>query len=199
TGGSLVSFLTRTLVALQLDTSRWQFFFCDERYVPNDHSDSTFNAYKTQMLQKLPNIQESQFLKADTALPLDECAQVYETELKRIFGNELPEFDMLLLGMGPDGHTCSLFPGQPSSLAEKQRLIIPISDSPKPPPQRITFTLPLVNNARHVIFVVTGANKSAVVKRVFEQRDEELPASWIEPTHGELTLIADADAADTLS
>ncbi|XP_062141334.1 probable 6-phosphogluconolactonase [Drosophila sulfurigaster albostrigata] len=198
-GGSLVQLLTRALVALQLDTSTWKFFFCDERYVPHDHNDSTFNAYKTHMLTKLPSILESQFVKANTSLPLDKCAQDYETELKRIFGNASPEFDLLLLGMGPDGHTCSLFPEQPESLAEKQRLVIPISDSPKPPPQRITFTLPLLNNARQLVFVVTGASKSAVVKRVFEERDKELPSSWIEPVNGELTLIADAAAAASLT
>ncbi|KAH8279033.1 hypothetical protein KR044_009226 [Drosophila immigrans] len=198
-GGSLVQLLTRALITLQLDTSKWEFFFCDERYVPHNDDDSTFNAYKTHMLHKIPSIQETQFVKANTSLPLDECAQDYEAELKRIFGNECPEFDLLLLGMGPDGHTCSLFPEQPASLTEQQRLVIPISGSPKPPPERITFTLPLLNNARQLVFVVTGANKSAVVKRVFEQRDKKLPASWIEPEHGELTLIADAGAAGSLA
>ncbi|XP_034489938.1 probable 6-phosphogluconolactonase [Drosophila innubila] len=194
-GGSLVQLLTRALVDLQLDTTCWKFFFCDERYVSPDHQESTYWAYKTQMSTQLPNILDSQFVKANTSLPLDDCANDYETRVKAEFCTSCPEFDLLLLGMGPDGHTCSLFPEQPASLAETHRLVIPIRDSPKPPPERITFTLPLINNAKDVVFVVTGAGKADVVKRVFFDLDKEFPAAWIEPKHGELTLLADAGAA----
>ncbi|KAM8720743.1 hypothetical protein ACLKA7_006735 [Drosophila subpalustris] len=194
-GGSLVQLLTRALVDFQLDTKCWKFFFCDERYVAHDHQESTYWAYKTQMLSQLPDILDSQFVKANTSLPLDECANDYETRVKAEFGTNCPEFDLLLLGMGPDGHTCSLFPEQPASLTETQRLVIPIRDSPKPPPERITFTLPLINNAKNVVFVVTGAGKAAVVNSVFGDLDKKFPAAWIEPKHGELTLLADAGAA----
>lgn len=161
----------------------------------------------------MSNILESQFVKANTALGLDECASDYEKRIIDEFGSRCPEFDLLLLGMGPDGHTCSLFPEQPESLAESRRLIIPIRDSPKPPPERITFTLPLINNAKEVVFVVTGEGKANVVKvktvkmmhlnvilkyvrlqNVFIDLDKQFPSAWIDPKHGKLTLIADAGA-----
>lgn len=164
TGGSLVQLLTRTLVAHPQDTQCWKFFFCDERYVPEDDKDSTYWAYKTQLLTQVPNVLECQFFKANTTLGLDECAADYEKRIIAEFGTSCPEFDLLLLGMGPDGHTCSLFPEQPASLTESRRLIIPIRDSPKPPPNRITFTLPLINSAKEVVFVVTGESKANVVK-----------------------------------
>ncbi|XP_068139831.1 probable 6-phosphogluconolactonase [Drosophila tropicalis] len=200
-GGSLVQLLTKSLVDQPLDTSQWLFFFCDERYVAHDHSDSTYWAYKTELLSKLPSIQDSQFIKADTTKPLDQCAVNYEEQVKSkvgSIGDTLPQFDLLLLGMGPDGHTCSLFPEQPESLAEISRLIIPIRNSPKPPPERITFTLPLINNAKDVAFVVTGASKATVVKKVFVDVDKKYPSAWIEPINGKLTLITDAGAGQEL-
>ncbi|KAH8400461.1 hypothetical protein KR222_000453 [Zaprionus bogoriensis] len=197
-GGSLVQLLTRSLASHPLDTKGWRFFFCDERYVPDEDKESTYWTYKTQLLSQVPGISESQFVKANTALELDACAADYEARIIAEFGTSSPEFDLLLLGMGPDGHTCSLFPEQPESLAESQRLIIPIRNSPKPPPERITFTLPLLNNARQVAFVVTGAAKSSVVKRVFVDLDKQFPSAWIKPKHGQLTLIADEGAGKEL-
>ncbi|KAH8343177.1 hypothetical protein KR059_006243 [Drosophila kikkawai] len=197
-GGSLVQLLTKALKqrAGDLNTAKWTFFFCDERYVPQDDSDSTYGAYKTEWLTQLPGIRDSQFVTANTAKSLDECAADYEAKVKDRVNCDcgLPQFDLLLLGMGPDGHTCSLFPEQPATLQETQRLVIPIRNSPKPPPERITFTLPLINNARDVAFVVTGAGKASVVKRVFVDLDKEFPAAWVNPDQGQLTLIVDAGA-----
>ncbi|XP_030378719.1 probable 6-phosphogluconolactonase [Scaptodrosophila lebanonensis] len=195
-GGSLVQLLTKAITSTpQLDTARWVFFFCDERYVPNDHSDSTFFAYKTHLLTQIPTILEKQFIKADTTKPLDECAADYESRLRAEFSdNTLPQFDLLLLGIGPDGHTCSLFPDQPVALAEVKRLVIPIRNSPKPPPERITFTFPLINNATDTIFALMGAGKADIVKRAFVESDEQLPAALVRPTKGQLTLIMDNGA-----
>ncbi|KAH8265805.1 hypothetical protein KR038_003096 [Drosophila bunnanda] len=196
-GGSLVQLLTKALKARagDLDTTKWTFFFCDERYVPQDDGDSTYGAYRAEWLTQVPGIQDSQFVTADTVKSLDECAADYEAKVRDQVGcGCLPQFDLLLLGMGPDGHTCSLFPEQPVTLQETQRLVIPIRNSPKPPAERITFTLPLINNARDVGFVVTGAGKASVVKRVFLDQDKEFPAAWVNPDQGQLTLIVDAGA-----
>lgn len=94
---------------------------------------------------------------------VDEAAKDYEEKLHKAFGNDDFEFDLLLLGMGPDGHTCSLFPGH-VLLSEKSLKVAPISDSPKPPPERVTLTYPVINNARNCIFAISGAGKADMIK-----------------------------------
>ncbi|XP_017109107.2 probable 6-phosphogluconolactonase [Drosophila bipectinata] len=195
-GGSMVKLLTKALIESDLDTSLWLFFFCDERYVPENSEHSTYHAYKKQWANELPSIRDEQFIKANTLLDLDSCAEDYEVKIRTEVPKtgSLPQFDLLLLGMGPDGHTCSLFPEQPESLRQDARLVIPIRNSPKPPPERITFTLPLINNARHVAFVVTGAEKATVVQDVFVHVDKTFPSAWVDPENGDLTLIVDENS-----
>jgi len=109
------------------------------------------------------------------------------------------EPDLLQLGMGPEGHTASLFPHQ-QSLHEQDRLVMPVT-VPKPPPARLTFTPPLLNAARHVLFLVTGAEKADAVQAVLEgeYQPEEYPAQLIRPTNGEVTWMLDTSAAGKLS
>lgn len=134
-------------------------------------------------------------------MPLDECAKQYALQIRKAFelehSIEWPKFDLLLLGMGPDGHTCSLFPGH-SLLDEKNVLIAPISDSPKPPPARVTMTFPVINNARCCIFAMAGVGKADMVKRVLVDK-EDLPAGKVKPSNGELYWILDAAAGIHLS
>lgn len=98
----------------------------------------------------------------------EEAAKDYEEKLKHDYPNEvLPRIDMLLLGMGPDGHTCSLFPGH-KLLTEFTKWIAPITDSPKPPSCRITMTLPVINNARYCVFAASGKEKAEMIKVTFQ-------------------------------
>ena len=134
-------------------------------------------------------------------MSVEDAAKDYTSKLRKQFGDDsLPSFDLLLLGMGPDGHTCSLFPGHPG-LSETEALVIPISDSPKPPPCRITLTFPVLNSARCVAVVSTGASKADAVKACLEPAPGELPlpAGRVQPkAPGELYWFMDDGAASKL-
>uniref|UniRef100_A0A8C9ZIE6 6-phosphogluconolactonase n=1 Tax=Sander lucioperca TaxID=283035 RepID=A0A8C9ZIE6_SANLU len=186
-GGSLVSMLSKELPALpDLDCSKWVVAFCDERLVSFDDPESTYGLYKGQLFSKV-NIPDSGILTIDSSLAVNECASL------------LFLFDLLLLGMGPDGHTCSLFPDHPL-LEETKKIVAPISDSPKPPPQRVTMTFPVVNSAHCVAFVSTGGSKAPVLKEVLEGREgPAFPAARVVPTNGELFWLVDDPAAASLT
>lgn len=177
TGGSLINYLCRAIPKINSDLSKWRFFFCDERFVSESDGDSTFGAYKSTLIPQT-SLKEEQFVCINTDLSLEECAKDYEEKILKEFQMEVgtvPEFDILLLGMGPDGHTCSLFPGH-ALLKERRRLIAPIHDSPKPPPRRVTMTYPLINNAKCCIFAICGSGKADIVKvrKVIHARSSEV-------------------------
>ena len=104
-----------------------------------------------------------------------------------------PRFDLIHLGLGEDGHTASLFPGDPA-LREAQALVAVVHNAPKPPPERLTLTLPVINAARAVLFMVQGASKRDALAGVL-RRDPAIPASHVQPVDGELQLIVDRAAA----
>jgi len=197
-GGSLPKFLCQALPSLTTDWSKWFIFFCDERIVPFNDPESTYGVYMEKLLGIVP-IQDEQVVKINPDLQAAAAATDYSGKIAYHFPDlELPKFDMLLLGMGPDGHTCSLFPDHPL-LKEQGLWIAPITDSPKPPPSRITFTLPVINNASSAVFVCTGASKAEVVKQVIEDPECRLPAALVRPVDGELHWILDQGAGEMLS
>ncbi|XP_063038023.1 6-phosphogluconolactonase-like isoform X2 [Melospiza melodia melodia] len=113
-------------------------------------------------------------------------------------GEDPPRFELLLLGVGPDGHTASLFPGH-ALLQEQNSLISYLLDSPKPPPQRVTMTLPLLNAAKSVLVVATGASKAPVIQRILEQQEPDpVPAARLRPRSGRLRWLLDREAAAEL-
>ncbi|XP_010642681.1 6-phosphogluconolactonase [Fukomys damarensis] len=154
---------------------------------------------QTHLLSRLP-VPDSQVITIDPQLPVEAAAEDYARKLRQAFqGDAVPVFDLLLLGVGPDGHTCSLFPDHPL-LQERDRIVAPISDSPKPPPQRVTLTLPVLNAARTVVFVATGEGKASVLKRILEDKDgAPLPAALVQPHTGTLRWFLDEAAARLLS
>uniref|UniRef100_A0A182PFK4 6-phosphogluconolactonase n=1 Tax=Anopheles epiroticus TaxID=199890 RepID=A0A182PFK4_9DIPT len=197
-GGSLADMLCEGLSDLRTDFSKWQIFFCDERVVPASDKESTWGVYKRDMVDRYDNISESMFFPVNTALEVNEAAADYERTIRKVFGlekpDDVPSFDLLLLGIGPDGHTASLFPGHPL-LEEKKKLIAPIENSPKPPPQRVTMTLPLINNAKVCLFGAQGGGKAEVFKRIVADRDRSLPSTLVDPPNGKLIFVADDTAA----
>ncbi|XP_065162519.1 6-phosphogluconolactonase [Atheta coriaria] len=196
-GGSLIKLLTDALLENpDIDYAKWKIFFCDERLVPVDDSDSTYGAY-IQGFQGKVAIKPEQFVTIKQGLSADDAAKDYTQQMELYFTpGKLPVFDLLLLGMGPDGHTCSLFPGHPL-LKECSKWVAPITDSPKPPPSRVTLTFPVINNAKACVFAMTGQGKAEMVKRILKDK-EPLPAAIVQPKQGKLFWILDQSAAELI-
>ncbi|KAF8469054.1 hypothetical protein BDZ91DRAFT_771589 [Kalaharituber pfeilii] len=153
----------------------------DERAVPLTHTDSNFGLLKSTLLESIPPDHphgKPAVAKADTQA----VANHYEQTLISCFAAKdsvkHPIFDLILLGCGSDGHTCSLFPNHPV-LRETVAWVAAVEDSPKPPPKRITLTLPVLAHANKIVFVATGKGKREVLKAVFEQPEDGLPCSLV--------------------
>ncbi len=177
-------------------------FFGDERHVPPDHSDSNFRMVQEAMLSKL-TLAPRQVLRIKGEYPdAAQAAREYEQELKdffRLIEGRFPRFDLVLLGMGPDGHTASLFPGT-KALHEEKRLVVS-NWVGKFFTDRITLTVPVLNNAARVLFLVQGDDKAPALKAVLEGpcEPEQLPAQLIRPKNGKLLWLVDRTAARLLS
>ena len=204
-GGSMPKLLADALTAeplrSQIDWSKWHVFWADERLVALDHSDSNYYAAQRNLFQAV-NIPPTQIYPLNDSLAVVAAAGAYQETLAQLFqpaGTAWPRFDLILLGMGEDGHTASLFPGHPL-LQNCTDWVAPIFDSPKPPPQRITLTLPLINKARQVAFIATGASKASALSQIFTPTPaaEPLPAALIQPPQGEVHWFVDEAAADLL-
>ncbi|XP_068130573.1 6-phosphogluconolactonase [Hyperolius riggenbachi] len=199
-GGSLVQLLSRELPkTVGLNTEGWKVVMCDERLVPFTDPESTYGEYQRQLVP-LGILSESQFITVDPSLSVEDAAADYTKKLREIFpGDELPTFDLLILGVGPDGHTASLFPGHPL-LQVTDQIVASITDSPKPPPQRVTLTLPVINSAKTVVFVATGEGKAAVLRRILQEEESDpLPAARVCPMRGKLLWFLDEPAARDLT
>ena len=173
-------------------------FWGDERHVPPDHPDSNYRMAREALLAKVAIPSENVFrIEAETK-DADAAAKSYEETLKRFFGlqsGQLPRFDLILLGLGPDGHTASLFPGS-AALAETTRLVM-ANWVEKFKTFRITFTYPVLNSAASVMFLVSGADKSAAVRDVLKGKGD-LPAGRVRPENGRVMWLLDRAAASSL-
>lgn len=192
-GGSLPKFIKGLSKRADIEWDRWWVYFCDERYVAPDHPDSNYGALKQLLLNEV-SIPVGQILQIDNKVSVTESAALYQSRMEAMCPGMV--LDLALCGMGPDGHTCSLFPGH-RLLTESAMLIAPIEDSPKPPPQRITMTLPLLSKAAWVAFVVTGSSKvEQVVASLYS--DCPPPAGLVRPRSGNLVWFLDSAAASGL-
>jgi 6-phosphogluconolactonase len=164
-----------------IDWTKWHIFFADERLVPLDHEDSNYKLQQAEFFSKTA-IPAEQIHTIDASLDPQDIADDYESQLVKVFANKetvkVPSFDLILLGCGPDGHTCSLFPGHPV-LREDVAWIALVEDSPKPPPKRITLTLKVVSAAHRVAFVATGEGKQQILREIFDNLDSDLPCALV--------------------
>ncbi len=176
-------------------------FLVDERYVPKEHKDSNYKLIKDNLCDHFCiGTQLFHYVHVEEDSP-KKAAEVYEKEMKDFFmlkEGELPRFDLIMLGLGEDGHTGSIFPGDPG-MYEKERLAISVSNKMVDEKDRITMTLPVINNAKCVIFLANGARKAEAIKRILEDKDPTLPATLVKPTDGELIFLIDQAAASLLS
>ncbi|XP_060963621.1 probable 6-phosphogluconolactonase 4, chloroplastic [Cannabis sativa] len=209
-GGSLIDYLRKLLEPPYLDSvdwSKWRVFWVDERVVPKDHEDSNYKLAYDGFLSKVP-IPPGNVYAINDALSAEGAADDYETCLRQLVksgvidfseASGFPKFDLMLLGMGPDGHVASLFPGHPL-VNEKEKWVTFIKNSPKPPPERITFTFPVINSSAYIALVVTGAGKADAVHKALGTPSDDsntLPVELVSPA-GELTWFLDKNAASKL-
>ncbi|MBK7644714.1 MAG: 6-phosphogluconolactonase [Planctomycetes bacterium] len=201
-GGSTPKRLYESLVGAEIDWARTQVFFGDERCVPPDHADSNYRMAREALLSKVAIPEKNVHrVRSEDADP-ERAAKAYEQDLQSFFKlrpGELPVFDLCLMGMGPDGHTASLFPGT-SALAEEVRLAVaPFVE--KLNSWRVTLTAPVFNHARSVLFLVAGEDKAQALQGVLESERPaaELPSKLIKPTAGELLWWVDKAAAKLLA
>lgn len=180
---------------------RTHVFWGDERHVPPDDADSNYRMARESMLDRVPvppgNVHRIPAEQPDA----EQAALDYAQELRRSFGlrsGERPRFDLILLGLGADGHTASLFPGS-AALDERRRLVV-AARGPGRRRERITLTVPVLNDAACIVFLVVGRDKATIVKAVLDGPREPrvFPAQWIDPTTGRLLWIIDRQAASLL-
>jgi 6-phosphogluconolactonase len=194
--------LLATNARTALPWDRMFFFWGDERHVPPTDPDSNYRMADETMLSKIP-VPAANVFRMKTENPdAASVAEEYEQTLRKFFQLEpgqVPTFDLILLGMGPDGHTASLFPGT-AALQEKSRLVV-ANWVEKMKTHRITLTLPVLNAARCVTFLVSGTDKASVLRAVLEEDapGEQYPSKLVCPRQGKLIWLVDRAAASALS
>lgn len=181
----------------RVDWGRTRVFFVDERCVPPSHERSNYRLAKEHFLDPLRVPPANVFRMKGEDEPR-RAAHAYEKVLREEFGGRTPRFDLVLLGLGADGHTASLFPGTPA-LAEKKRWVT-ANPAPSAGEWRLTLTLPVLNAGRRVVFLVAGSDKASVVATLLAKKPgyPKLPASRVSPKRGSLIWIVDEAAAAEL-
>lgn len=192
-GGSLGKVLKKTLVdnheiATQVKWDKWEVFFSDERLVPLDHPESNYGLFHSLVVEALPSgVPHPKVNTIDVSLltgqdgQLEGSDEAKDQEIAARYAKTFPadgKLDLVLLGCGPDGHTCSLFPGH-ALLQERGELVSYIKDLPKPPPRRITVTFPVLERAGAIAFVAEGAGKAPILKAIFNDRHSQLPSKLV--------------------
>jgi 6-phosphogluconolactonase len=181
-----------------VDWLRVHLFFGDERMVPQDSLESNYRMVNDALISRVA-IPPQNVHRIRGEITPAESADSYEAELKSFFATvDWPGFDLVLLGMGDDGHTASLFPGS-DALKEEKRWVVE-TRQPQTGQNRITITLPVINHAARVTFMITGKEKAATLARVLrnDSAAEQLPAQKIKPVNGILEWLVDRAAASTL-
>jgi 6-phosphogluconolactonase len=205
-GGSTPKTLYALLVSepfrSQLSFDKMQLFFGDDRHVPPDHPDSNYRMVSENFVSKTPIRPEQVFRMKTELQDTEKAALEYEQTLKTQFAlkpGELPRFDLMMLGMGNEGHTLSLFPAT-TALRDNGRLVVRTWVG-KLYTERITCTAPVANNSAAILFMIAGADKAPALKAVLEgpYEPDQLPTQYIKPANGKLIFLVDSAAGGILS
>jgi 6-phosphogluconolactonase len=195
---SVYALMARDEFRNRLQWERVHLFWGDERCVPPYSSESNYRMIRDSLLTHLA-IPKENIHRIPAELEPAAAARQYEQEIKQLFSlkdGEWPEFDLVLLGLGEDGHTASLFPGTPA-LEEKSRVVTEVFVE-KLQAHRVTMTLPVINNASNVLFLVSGKDKAPILSEILEGDKGISPADRVNPKSGNLYWLADRDAAANL-
>jgi 6-phosphogluconolactonase len=178
----------------RIDWKRVHVFWGDERCVPPTSAESNFHMAHQSLLRRVP-IPAGHIHRIHGDIAPHEAAAAYEAEIRSVFSSPVPSFTLVLLGLGDDGHTASLFPASPV-LNETRRLVADVPGEHLGT-RRVTMTYPLLNNAQSILFLVSGASKAQIVSTVISGERQDLPASRIAPVSGALQWYADRDAVSS--
>jgi len=197
-GGSTPRRAYNLVAGRDADMSAATMWLGDERVVPPDHDFSNERMIRESLLEPLAAERRPALVRVETELGADDAAAAYEARLRATLGNH-PRLDLVLLGLGPDAHTASLFPGD-AALHEHHRLVVGVPVPGREPiVPRVTLTYPVLNSAREVVFLVSGADKAEAVRRAFgASPDPSAPAAHVRPGAGTLTVVLDPPAAQEL-
>jgi 6-phosphogluconolactonase len=197
TGGTVgiltLEVLGKAITEQNLDISKVHFWWGDERFVESNSADRNFNQAKNAM----PNVLGTESAKihafpaSDEGLDLESARRHFTQHIKDVLGESQPAMDLTILGMGPDGHVASLFPG----MNHDGDLVVAVDNSPKPPPERLSFSLDLINRSDKIIFVVAGIDKAEAVESVHKNPECDLPAAKVEAKSQTLWIIDEAAGA----
>ncbi|XP_039131373.1 probable 6-phosphogluconolactonase 1 [Dioscorea cayenensis subsp. rotundata] len=212
-GGSLISFLGKLYEApydKTVDWTKWYVLWADERAVSKSHPDSNYKLTKDNFLSKVPILNNHVYSINDN-LTVEDAAMQYEFVIRQLVKarilnvssiNDCPKFDLILLSVGSNGSIASLFPHHPA-LEQSDDWITYITDASEPPPERITFTLPVINSASNVVVLATGEDKATAMHFAVDDSGEEfdasaVPACLVRPVDGKLVWFMDMLAASKL-
>ena len=193
TPGGIFSLLASNPYRDRLDWSRLHIFWGDERMVPPEHQDSNFRLVQETLLDHIKMPDENVHRMRGEIAP-EEAAKEYAELLHDHFKGSLPCFDLMLLGLGEDGHTASLFP-ETDAVEECEKHAVAVF-VPKLDAWRVTLTLPVLNAARKILFLVSGKSKSKMVQRIMSNKQpaKEIPATMVNPQNGEIHWMMDSEA-----
>ncbi|CAI2352301.1 unnamed protein product [Caenorhabditis sp. 36 PRJEB53466] len=194
-GGSMITIFSNAILSIKnLNWKKIRIFMVDERNVATGDPESNHGEY----IRKFPENLRDVIVPVPIYENVQMTAEFYEMNLRKYLlpdqFNSCARFDILLLGVGPDGHTASIFPGDRLEKCTDLNWVAAVFDSPKPPPTRVTLTMNIINHAKNVAFIITGKQKAEIVRGILEQ-NSDYPAAHVRPVNDKLDMFLDEEAA----